>query len=302
MSDVNQYDVGVDHWNKLYKELKDGLLLKYGIAGPSPRTGNPMPKIPWANAVVIGIQFAAWTAEALALYGARVQSAATPLLKVVRRPDGVELPSVKVMGEANQGYWDTFDAQKTIDSYLQCPVVSTGYLLTPHPLTVLFQRDLDLTNRLDRRGPMIVGINRDGGLGINPAHMVDVQWFGTGVREYTRLTHLPAECTGINNGVGRGPFGNLDAAAADMFLSRVYAATQTLAVRIPDVSYLDAVEAMIQMTAEVAAKAVNVAAKAAGEGLNWTAEQLGKTAATFLDNLNFYGVIAMLGAGIYIMR
>lgn len=298
---MNQYDVGVDKWNKLYKELKDGLLKKYGPAGPSPRTGNMMPAVPWANAVAIGIQFAAWQAQALVEYGARTHEFTTPLLKTLRKPDDVAWPSVKAYGDFNHGYWDTVDAARTITRYLEGQVVNTGYLLIPHPIrNALYQRNLDATNRLVA-GPYIVGINRDGGAGIKPANIVDVQWFGTGVREYQRLLFLPAECTGVSQNV-RGAFGTLDAVSADMFLSRVFGATQTLAVRIPDVTTIEAIERMIEMTAEAAAVVVNVAAEAAGKGLNWTAEQLGSSLSSFLSELNIYGLLAVAAAGVYVMR
>jgi hypothetical protein len=269
----SRYDAGVDQWNKIYLDLKKKLIVEFGSAGKSPRTGNNMPAVPYGVAIALSVQFATELAKLIALF---VEQQDEPMLVPVKLlksdqtlysdfSQAYGIAHTFTGGETEVVWFHNFDKKENRLSWtltwLGADVVRENYQTYPNPGELrnpAFQRLLEPNWRLvnvagERKESIVVTTRQD---------MDERHWLRPAVRAYQELIWNAWDLHSLSAG---GPIKPLTAFGADLFLKRIYAATQWLAIRIPVVTADDIITFAAKRSTEVVEQAAGTAANA----LDW---------------------------------
>jgi len=267
----SRYDAGADRWNEIYRRTKNDLIQKFGSAGKSPRTGNNMPAVPYAVAVAISVEYAVALSkiivqfiaqksedEELMLYPAEFlkQDGGAPssLEAFYRGPIGMYERQLEWHGKFFGGDEGTKRAMAI--TWLNSPVVDSHFKLAPHnvgQLIIANQRNKDPNWRWTAPGVNVTTLQLSD----------ESQWLRPAVRAYQDLIWNGFDLFTLSAGGTTKP---LTAEGADLFLRRIFASTQWLAIRIPDIQLSDVVQYTTKRTTEVLEKA----GEAAADVTNWT--------------------------------
>lgn len=269
----SRYDAGVDKWNKIYLDLKNNLILQYGSAGKSPRTGNNMPAVPYAVAVALSVQFATELAKLIAVFIEQCDDPQIVPVKLLKQ-DGTlhqnfsnayPLTHTFTGGEAEVLWYHEFDKPanriRMTLHWFASDVVRENYQTYPNPGELrnpAYQRLLEPNWRLvpvagERKGPIVACTRQD---------LDERQWIRPAVRAYQELIWNAWDLHALSGG---GPIKPLTAFGADMFLKRIFEATQWLAIRIPIITADDIFDFAEKRSSEV----IEQAAGTAANGLDW---------------------------------
>jgi len=269
----SRFDAGVDKWNDIYKDLKGNLILAYGSAGKSPRTGNNMPAVPYAVAVALSVQFATELAKLIAIFNEQQDEPMLVPVKLLKSDqtlyssfDQAYGPTHTFTGgEKEVAWYHNFDKKSNrlpwTLTWMGADVVRENYQTYPNPGELrnpAYQRLLDANWRL-----VNVAGHRDGPIVVTTRQDVDErQWLRPAVRAYQDLIWNAWDLHAMSAG---GPIKPLTAFGADLFLKRIFEATQWLAIRIPVITAGDIIDFSTARASEV----IEEAAGTAANGLDW---------------------------------
>lgn len=266
----SRYDAGADRWNEIYRKTKNELIQKFGSAGASPRTGNNMPAVPFAVAVAISVEYAVALSKMIVQFIVQKTDESDALMlipAIAMGQDGGLMPThqrlfmLKTENQRERQWLDEFEGgdegkrRAMAITWLNSPVVKPTFKLAPHNvgnLIIANQRNLDPNWRWSVPGANITTLQLT----------EESQWLRPAVRAYQDLIWNAFDLFTLSAGGTTKP---LTAEGADLFLRRVFASTQWLSIRIPDITLSDVVEYSTKRTTEVLEKAGGAAADAA----NW---------------------------------
>jgi len=274
----SRFDAGVDRWNAIYLEMKKGLITSYGSAGKSPRTKGNMPAVPYGVAVAISIQFAVELSKLITYFISQNSDALLVPQKFIKS-DGT------VFGDLSQGFpvsqretfylrpesvWynrfiegDESTRREMAIQWLNGQVVRSNYNEAPNDKELfnpviqrMFEANYRLVPHQNKDGLNIVVTTRQD---IDPER----HWLRPAVRAYQNLLWNAYDLHSLSAGGALKP---LTVYGADLFLQRIFASTQWLAIRIPNVDAAAVWSFVTKRTTEV----VEQTAGTAADALNWT--------------------------------
>lgn len=266
----SRYDAGVDKWNQIYLDLKNNLILQYGSAGKSPRTGNNMPAVPYAVAVALSVQFATELAKLIAVFIEQCDDSQLIPVKMLKQDNTLREWSDLEFDDkiaAEKHWFREFDNKdnriRMTLHWFASDVVRENYQTYPNPGELrnpAYQRLLEPNWRLvpvaaERKTPLVICTRQD-------LDNDERQWIRPAVRAYQELIWNAWDLHSLSAG---GPIKPLTAFGADMFLKRIFEATQWLAIRIPIITADDIFDFAEKRSSEV----IEQAAGTAANGLDW---------------------------------